>query len=91
MLKISEVGSTSASVFLKLEGQLAGPWVAETRKSCAAGWAKNLAVQLNMAEVTFADQHGVAALADLRRRGVKLVECSDFLAAQLKAAARPGA
>ena len=85
MLKISEIESANHAVTFRLEGRIAGPWVVEMRKACEKILNDGLQLKLNLAEVSYADQFGIAALANLRSRGVSLVECSPFLTEQLRA------
>jgi len=86
MLKISEPRANHV-VTLKLEGRLVGPWVAELEKACAEHLAAMRSINLDFADVTFADRTGLALLRCLRARGVKLVNCSPFLEEELRALA----
>ena len=74
------------AVSLKLEGRLVGPWVGETRALCEALLAENRLVELNLAEVLFVDQEGVALLQELKLRGIALLDCSLYVNEQLKQA-----
>ncbi len=85
MLKISQIESGNHLVILRLEGRIAGPWVAEMRKACERFLDERRQLKLNLADVVYADQNGVSALANLKSRGVWLTDCSPFLAEQLKA------
>lgn len=85
MLKISEPIANHA-VTLKLEGRLVGPWVAELKKTCEQHLEANRVINLDFADVTFADRTGLALLLRLRAQGVKLVNCSPFIEAELRAA-----
>ena len=84
MLKISEPLANHA-VTLKLEGRLIGPWVSELRVTCENHLSNAGRLKLDFADVSYADRSGVALLIDLRERGVELVNCSSFLAEELKA------
>lgn len=84
MLKISEAGKTNRSVTLKLEGRVVGPWVGELRHACESLLTGGRLLKLDLADVSFADANGVAALAALRSRGVALTHCSPFVMEQLK-------
>jgi len=88
MLKISEAGKAIHSVTLKLEGRVVGPWVAELRQVCDKLLTEGRALELDLADVTFADAGGVSALSALKSRGVAVTNCSPFVEEQLKA---PGA
>ncbi len=88
MLKISRIDGGNQAVLLKLEGRIAGPWVGEVRKACEKFLDEGCLLKLNLAEISFTDGSGVAALAALRARGVSVTDCSPFLAEQLKAASQ---
>jgi ABC-type transporter Mla MlaB component len=85
MLKISKLAPADPRVTLRLEGSIAGPWVAEARTACERVLNEGWTLQLNLAEVDFVDARGIALLSDLRSKGVSVLECSPFVAAQLKA------
>lgn len=86
MLKISEPTANHATT-LKLEGHLVGPWVNQLREICEAHLAQEQRLKLDFADVAYADRGGVALLINLRALGVELVNCSPFLAEELKAGA----
>jgi ABC-type transporter Mla MlaB component len=84
MLRISPIDSGNHRAILRLEGRVAGPWVAELRTACEKVLGEGRTLDLNLAEVSFLDQAGVGLLANVRARGVQLRECSPFVAEQLK-------
>ena len=84
MLMISEAGTANLSVTLKLEGRVVGPWVAELRQVCEKLLTEGRALKLDLADVTFADASGVAALSSFKSRGVTFTNCSPFVEEQLK-------
>jgi len=86
MLKISEADSIDATLHLQLEGTIVGPWVSELQKACEAGLDAGRKIELDLAEVTFADESGVETVLQLSRRGVELLNSSPFLHQQLKSA-----
>jgi len=86
MLRITLADSGNHHVILKLEGRVAGPWVAELRKACEKILGDGQALELNLAEVLFLDAAGVTLLTNIGSRGVKLADCSPFVAEQLRAA-----
>ena len=88
MLKISQAGQANHSVTLKIEGRVVGPWVGELRQVCEALLTKGRALKLDLAEVTFADVDGVAALTDFKARGVTLKNYSPFVGEQLRSLVR---
>ena len=86
MLKISEPTANHATT-LKLEGRLVGPWVNQLRDICETHLAQERRVRLDFSDEAYADRCGVSLLIHLRARGVELVNCSPFLAEELKAGA----
>ena len=84
MLKISQTGTPNHSVTLKLEGRVGGPWVEELRRICEPLLAEDQALKLDMAEVSYADAEGIAALNSFKSRGAKLWNCSPFVEQQIK-------
>ena len=84
MLKISQTGTPNHSITLKLEGRVVGPWVEELRRICEPLLAEDRALKLDLAEVSYADAEGVAALNSFKSRGVKLNNCSPFVEQQIK-------
>jgi ABC-type transporter Mla MlaB component len=85
MLKISEPTANHATT-LKLEGRLVGPWVAELKNTCEQHLAAKRSINLDFADVTFADRSGLTLLLRLRAQGVMLVNCSPFLEEELRTA-----
>ena len=84
MLKISQAGTANHSVTLKLEGRVVGPWVSELSQVCETLLKAGRALKLDLNDVSFADASGVSALSSLKSRGVTLIQCSPFVAEQLK-------
>jgi ABC-type transporter Mla MlaB component len=85
MLKISPLGKARHVVTLKLEGRIVGPWVGELSQTCESNLSEGRALKLDLADVSFADAEGVAALTRLQSRGVNVINCSPFVVEQLKA------
>jgi hypothetical protein len=83
MLKIVvEPGDGIGTV--RAEGQMIGPWVAELRRSCEELVQAGVKPIVDLAGVSFVDRDGLDLLRTLGRRGVALVNCSSFVAEQLK-------
>lgn len=91
MLRIT--GGTSANgttrgEALRLEGQVAGPWVEELRRVCneltGMSGAAARPLVLDLTNVSFVDANGVALFRELTTRLVSLTNCSVFVAEQLK-------
>jgi len=71
-------------VTLKLEGRVVGEWVGELRQVCERLLTDGRSLKLDLADVTFADASGVAALSSFKARGVTFSNCSPFVEEQLK-------
>ena len=84
MLKISEEKKDKRSMTLRLEGRVTGPWAGELLQVADLLLAGDTNLALDLTEVSFADDGGVAVLTSLNRRGVALVRPSPFVAEQLK-------
>jgi anti-anti-sigma regulatory factor len=76
MLRISLVHQPDASLILKLEGKLLGPWMEELSRACEA----QTSVRLDLAAVTFVDIAGIELLRELIHRGVRITTCSGYVA-----------
>jgi len=83
MVKISTVNPTGKVVTLQLEGRVVDLWVTEVRKCCEKFLSESRELILDLASVSFADRRGMALLRELQDRGVRLVNCSPFLAGQI--------
>ena len=88
MLKISHDDLGNGSVMLRLEGEITGPWVDETRRVCAIIMSKGQRIRMDLAHVTFADRAAIKLLERLGRRETLLDNCSPFLKAQLQSCNR---
>jgi len=93
MLKISHTPAESEghTTYLRLEGQVTGPWVDELRRVCTEtfgnnGHGKNHIV-IDLAGVSFLDGDGIALFHELAARRVLFTECSAFVAEQLRGVA----
>lgn len=82
LITLSDLSADTAT--LRLEGEVIGPWVEELRTVCERKMTPRSAVLLDLAEVTFIDRHGIALLKTLEGRGVRLCNCSGFVAEQLR-------
>jgi anti-anti-sigma regulatory factor len=71
---------------LYLEGEVVGPWVEELRRVCEPILARGTRLRLDLSKVSFVSREGAALLSDLRSRDARLLNCSQFIAEQLKTA-----
>jgi len=86
MLRISTTESVNGSATLRLEGHLAGAWIAELSDACERHFAAGRAVTLDLRDVSLIERAGVDLLVSLSRRAVVLVRCSPFQEEQLRQA-----
>jgi anti-anti-sigma regulatory factor len=86
MLKINEKVSEGGEVVLEVEGRVIGPWVRELDRSCADVMTRGATLSVDLSSVSFVDARGIELLGRLGTRGVRLVNCSRFVAEQLRAA-----
>ena len=84
MLRIYSIDSGNHHIILRLEGRVAGPWVAELWRACEKVLGEGRALKLNLAEVSFVDPGGIALITSLRSRGISLTGCTPFVEEQLK-------
>ena len=70
---------------LHLEGQLIGPWVDELQRIADPILAAGAPLSLDLSSVSFVSREGVRLLWTLRGAQAVLLNCSRFVAEQLKA------
>ena len=87
MLRISNIESANGTETLRLEGQIAGAWIAELSDACERALSTGRTLALDLADVSLIDRPGLELLASLSRRAVSLVRCSPFHEEQLRQAA----
>lgn len=83
MLKISAT-SRPGQATLRLAGHVGGEWVGELKKACQLAVSEHGCVTLDFADVLFVDRSGAALIRSLRIDGISLINCSPFIAEQLK-------
>jgi hypothetical protein len=88
MLKIT-IHPGAVELRLRLEGRLAGPWVAELRQ-CWQTAAAQGATMLDLREVDFVDHDGQALLAEMHRQGVRFEASGPFIQNMLEEIAASG-
>ena len=84
MLRISPMDSLEGTVTLRLEGRAIGPWVTELRRACEQVLASGCKLTLDLSDVSFFDRNAVEFAHSLRKHDVALLNCSPFIAEQLK-------
>jgi len=84
MLKIVSLANGNGTATLVLEGRLIGPWVEELRRSCDQAIGSSGELTLDLGGVSFVDRAGIALLRTLADDHARLVNCSPFVAEQLR-------
>jgi anti-anti-sigma regulatory factor len=84
MLRIELFDRRDGTATLELAGRVVGPWVHELSRSCERVLGIGGALTVDLGQVSFVDRDGVQFLKRLRARDVALVNCSPFIAEQLK-------
>ena len=84
MLKIVRKEGSTETPILDLEGQVIGPWVQELDRLCEPILARGAGLSLDLSSVSFVSREGVELLWRLRDRHTRLLNCSRFVAEQLK-------
>ena len=84
MLRIELLDRKDGTTTLELAGRIAGPWVDELSRSCERALAFGGTLSVDLGQVSFVDRYGVHFLQRLRARDVALINCSPFVAEQLK-------
>lgn len=84
MLKIVAGDVSEDRAVLHLEGQVVGPWVAELERVCQPITSREL--HLDLSRVSFVGREGVELLARLHGGRTRFLNCSRFVAEQLKSA-----
>jgi len=84
MIRISITGSTGSAMTVLIEGKVVGDAVDELNSCCDQALAKGRRLTLDVAGVSFVDRKGVALFHRLAAHQVSVVNCSAFVAEQLK-------
>jgi ABC-type transporter Mla MlaB component len=86
MLRISVTDSANDTATLRLEGHIAGAWIAELDEACDRLLKAGRKVRLDLADVSLIERSGFELLASLSRRAVAVTRCSPFQEEQLRQA-----
>ena len=84
MLRIQLLDQQDGTATLALAGRVVGLWVDELSQSCERILGVGGTLSVDLGGVSFVDRYGVEFLKTLRARDVALVNCSPFVAEQLK-------
>jgi hypothetical protein len=84
MLKVSTSKAADGAVTLRLDGQVAGPWVNVLQGACDEHLLKGSPVVLDLRNVSFADREGIELLRGLANRRAEFRNASPFLVEQMR-------
>jgi len=84
VLRIQLLDQQDGTATLALAGRVVGLWVDELSQSCERILGVGGTLSVDLGGVSFVDRYGVEFLKTLRARDVALVNCSPFVAEQLK-------
>jgi hypothetical protein len=84
MLKIAATEAGTGTAVLHLEGQVIGPWVRELERVCGPYVARGALLDLDLSAVRYVSREGLELLARLAGNGARLVNCTPFVAEQLR-------
>jgi len=84
VLRIELLDQKDGTTTLELAGRVVGPWVDELSRSCGRILSVGGMLCVDLRAVSLVDRDGVEFLQRLRGQAVALVNCSPFVAEQLK-------
>ena len=84
MLKITRAVLSKQENTLRLDGRLAGQWVALLRDTAEFVLGDGVKLTIDMKNISFVDCEGIALLKSLIQRGVDPVNAPLFVADQIK-------
>jgi ABC-type transporter Mla MlaB component len=71
------------STLIKLEGTLREAWLSEVANEVSQINSSASNLKLDLSDVSFADQAGIALLGTMLSQGAQIVACSGFISASL--------
>jgi hypothetical protein len=84
MLKLTKVVQSKQEITLRLDGSVAGQWIALLRESAESVLAEGLRLTLDLQNICFIDCEGLALIKSLMGQGVRQVNAPLFVAEQLR-------
>ena len=84
MLRIWKTEDGASRVALRLSGSLGGPWVSELERLCEGLFCEGKGITLDLSDVGFIDERGVAAIQLVSSRGATVTSTSPFVATRLR-------
>lgn len=85
MLRVTVIEASGNAVKLRVEGRIASSWIAELRQACEIHAARDgTRLFLELGDISFVDDAGVALLRELLNRGVTFIHITPFVAERLR-------
>lgn len=84
MLKITRAVLSKQETTLRLDGRVAGQWVALLRDSAECELDEGAKLSIDLKNISFIDCEGIALLKSLIKRGVDPLNAPLFVAEQIK-------
>jgi ABC-type transporter Mla MlaB component len=84
MLKITRAVLSKQETTLRLDGRVAGQWVALLRDSAECELNEGAKLTIDLKNISFIDCEGIALLKSLIKRGVDPLNAPLFVAEQIK-------
>ncbi len=85
MLRITQVAESECQVTLRLEGRIVTQWSLVLERECNSLLDQEKQILLDFADVTIVDERGAETLANLKTKGIRIINASkvitDWLAA----------
>ncbi len=91
MLKITRAVLSKEEITLRLDGRVAGPWAELLRDSAESVLDEGLTLNVDLANISFIDCHGIAVIRNLIERGAHHLNPPLFVAEQIKKCREPEA
>lgn len=84
VLRIWTTEDGASRVALRLSGRVGGPWVFELERLCEVLFDEGKGITLDLSDVGFIDERGVAAIRLVSSRGATVTSMSPFVAQRLR-------
>ena len=84
MLKITSTVLSPYEIALRLDGRVAGQWVALLRESAESALAEGVKLTIDLQNISYIDCEGIAVLRSLIDRGVDPINAPLFIVEQIK-------
>ena len=84
MLKITSTVLSPHEIALRLDGRVAGQWVALLRDSAESALAEGVKLTIDLQNISYIDCEGIAVLRGLIDRGVDPINAPLFVVEQIK-------